>query len=82
MAEKLILVCDLCGRNAVGQRTLDVCGRHDATPEPRKVKQTKKVCRYCGEECGSGAGLVQHVKFAHPKRWKGAGKGNYAEAGV
>lgn len=79
MAEKVILVCDLCGRNAVGQRTLDVCARHDSAPKPRSNQPKKVVCRYCGVECGSGAGLGQHVKAHHPSRWKGPGKGNYAE---
>lgn len=76
MAEKLVLVCDLCGRPAVNVRKMDVCKKHDhagEAVEPKVVQYQEKPCRFCPYVAGSGAGLSQHVKSAHPKRWRGPG---------
>jgi hypothetical protein len=56
-----VVVCDLCktDRPAIGQRTIDVCGSHDAKIEERQAALGFKCV--CGRSFPTDRSLNSHV---------------------
>lgn len=67
-------VCDICGKDATGKRTIDVCDDHSSSSAVAKTdgrSQPKPMvkCPKCGEMFKAGAGLSAHMRRAHaPKK--------------
>lgn len=56
-----VTVCDICGKDATGTRTIDVCDDHTDGAAPRRAM--KKVrCEVCGKRISAGAGLAAHMR--------------------
>lgn len=54
-------VCDICGKDATGKRTIDVCDEHTTSSgQTRRVK-----CPECGESFKNQRGLNIHTGRAH-----------------
>jgi hypothetical protein len=68
MAEKTILVCDLCGKPAEVQRTIDVCTYHSHDLPSAKSSKYKSVKCKCGEVFRGGQGAAAHARAIH--NWK------------
>lgn len=71
MAEKKILVCDICGDEAHSKRTIDVCTKHSVSGATRTRKPSTRVfkemkCAICGKKVKEGAGYSAHMRRAHP----------------
>jgi endogenous inhibitor of DNA gyrase (YacG/DUF329 family) len=68
MTTRTIVVCDVCGEEAVGKRTIDVCSEHSGAPARRrgpKPTATLVKCPTCGKEFKAGAGLALHQRRVH-----------------
>lgn len=73
-------VCDMCGKDATGKRTIDVCDDHarsDSTvvkADRRSAPKPMVKCPKCGEMFKAGAGLSAHMRRAHAPRKKATAK--------
>lgn len=60
MATKTI--CDFCGDDAVGTRTVDVCAPHASEPNGNRPRRKLAKCEVCGKRVSVGAGLAAHLR--------------------
>lgn len=73
MANKLVKVCDIDGKPAVGRITIDVCQDHQhldrgglsRNPSSRRRRPAAKIkCEFCGRMFAP-QGLKRHIQAAH-----------------
>jgi hypothetical protein len=88
MATLQTVVCDLCGKPAHAQLTIDVCQKHEEQAaarmnggSPQSIDRYhatgKSACPWCGLPYFP-QGMAQHVKNKHPehlKEWRAARDG-------